>query len=576
MRSTQIIDKNSKYVVSAAEMKRCDSCTIEHFGVPQMVLMERAALSLCDQIKAVASKNARVVIFAGSGNNGGDGIAAARLLHQDSIEVVLVIVNHKKGRLTDACRDQLEIATKYGVKVADFDDFKEKYDLKGYDIAVDAMLGIGCSRPLEGEYLDATELINSAAKHEKGTRPVVVAADIPTGINADDGSICGSCVHADYTVTFGFIKLGLLMFPGNQYCGEIALRQVGITEDGFRGDLPKCRYIDADDTTNAAAVLLPDRNPAGNKGTFGKVLIVAGSKNVSGACTMAAESALKSGAGMVRVFTEMNNLHAVQTLIPEAMYDIYKDCSGEDVSNQADIRENQFAENSREEENRNQSNEMESQKEADALADGVKPWVVSLEEKLRNAISWADTIVCGPGIGTGDTGKLIVRTVLECDDPDMNLVLDADAINIIAADDDMKQQLRDFRGAKILTPHMAEFARLSGRSVVECKAGKLSLPAELAKDFHGSIICKDARSVVTDGDNIFINISGNDGMATAGSGDVLAGLLGAVMSIKEFSAFEAAVIGCYLHGAAGDVAAGLHGRTTMTARDISEGLKTIL
>ncbi len=536
MRNTQIIDKNSKYIVSAAEMKRCDSCTIEHFKVPQMVLMERAALSLCEQIRTIVSKNARVVIFAGSGNNGGDGIAVARLLHQDGLDVVLVLVNHGKGRLTDACRDQLEIAERYGVKVVDFETFKENYDIKGYDIVVDAMLGIGCSRPLEGEYLDATELINVAAVHKDGLRPVVVAADIPTGINADDGSICGSCVHADYTVTFGFMKMGLMMFPGNQYCGEIKVNQVGITEDGFMGETPICRYIDVDDEENAAALLLPERNPAGNKGTFGKVLIIAGSRTVSGACILAAESAIKSGAGMVRIVTEKNNLHAIQTLIPEAMYDIYEDHLAADTKSQAE----------------------------------------ELANILTGAIDWADTVVCGPGIGTNEIGQIIVRTVLEYDDPDLNLVLDADALNIIAADDDLKQLLRGFGGSKVLTPHMAEFAKLAGLSVAECKEKRLSLPAGLAKDFHASIICKDARSIVTDGDQFFINISGNDGMATAGSGDVLAGLMGAVMSIKDFSAFDAAVIGCYLHGAAGDIAAAMHGKASMTAKDITEGLKKII
>ena len=163
MKNTQIIDKNSKYIVSAAEMKRCDECTINHFKVPQNVLMERAALSLCALTLEKVGENGRAVVFAGSGNNGGDGIAAARLLHQEGLEVLLVLVNHRAGKLTDACRLQLEIADNYGVETVFFDELGDIRRIRDCDIIIDSMLGIGCSRELAGEYKEAAELINDAA-----------------------------------------------------------------------------------------------------------------------------------------------------------------------------------------------------------------------------------------------------------------------------------------------------------------------------------------------------------------------------------------------------------------------------
>ncbi len=550
MKNTQIIDKNSKYIVSAAEMKRCDECTINHFKVPQNVLMERAALSLCALLLEKAGKNARVTVFAGSGNNGGDGIAAARLLHQEGCEVLLVLVNHQTGKLTDACKLQLEIAENYGVEIISFDQMKDSRRVKNSDFIIDAMLGIGCSRELSGEYRKATEFINESSSADRDRRPIVIAADIPTGVNADTGEICGSAVRADYTVTFGFMKLGHKLFPGSEYAGEIILKPVGITKDGFLDDYPEIRYIDTLDekaiskdsagkgrTSGKIKALLPKRNPSGNKGSFGKVFIVAGSRKVSGAMLMAAETALRSGAGMVKIFTDKENLHSVQTLLPEAMIDVYDSDKLEGSSKKSEN------------------------------------YAIEVTDMLKKSIDWCDAIVCGPGIGTEGTGALLVKTVLE--HADKKLVLDADALNIIAANDELREAFIKYSGDKVITPHLAEFSRLAGKPVAECKKNILTLPVVLAKEFHASIICKDARSIITDGKSVYINMSGNDGMATAGSGDVLSGLLGALVCLPYGSIYEAAVVSCYLHGTAGDIAADKLGKSVMTARDISEALKSI-
>ncbi|WP_081843110.1 NAD(P)H-hydrate dehydratase [Butyrivibrio sp. WCE2006] len=533
-----IIDRNSKYVVSAAEMKRCDNATIEHFGIPQDVLMERAALSICKYVKRALPQGGRVLIFAGSGNNGGDGIAAARILQQDNIPVKIILVNHKlnekSSKRTKACEQQLKIALTYGVDVSDFDIAGINSEIKNSAVIVDAMLGIGCSRDLEGDYRSAVCEINYAREDFDEKAPHVISADIPTGINSDTGHVQGEAIQADETVTFSFLKLGMAFYPGAAHAGEIHIVNVGITEDGFLNDFPRFKYVDIPDISQIAKLILPKRNPAGNKGSFGKVLVAAGSKRISGACIMAAESCLRSGAGMVRVFTEETNLSAVQTLLPEAMTDIYSE------------------------------KDFESENELD---------IERVKDTLIKAIDWAGAIVCGPGIGKGKAGKEILRFILE--NAKLPLVLDADALNIISEDSGIRKLLSEYSADKILTPHLAEFSRLVGKNIHDCRPCVIEESVRLAKEFHASIICKDARSVITDGERFFINLSGNDGMATAGSGDVLAGLLGALVISGFSGTLEGAVAGAYLHGIAGDMAAIRNGRQGMTARDISGSLRDI-
>ncbi|WP_408071275.1 NAD(P)H-hydrate dehydratase [Butyrivibrio sp. JL13D10] len=540
MKNLPIVDKNSKYVVSAAEMKRCDKTTISHFGIPQDVLMERAALSICKYVKRALPPSGKVLILAGSGNNGGDGIAAARILVQEGITVTLMLVNHslhEKGagsKRTSACNTQLKIALSYGVNVIDFNTATLNTEIKKSNVIVDAMLGIGCTRNLEGDYLSAVCEINYAREDFDEKAPYVIAADIPTGINADTGQVQGQAICADETVTFGFLKMGCAFYPGASHSGIIHIVNIGITEAGFLDEAPEFKYIDIDDNNDFAKKLLPPRNPAGNKGSFGKVLVVAGSKKISGACIMAAESCLRSGAGMVKIFTEKTNLAAIQTLLPEAMTDIYSDEA------------------------------FESKFEAE---------LTEYSEMLSKSLEWCDAIVCGPGIGKGSAGKSLLETILK--NGKKPLILDADALNIIAEDEKIRKLTCEYNGEVIMTPHLAEFSRLIGKNIHDCRICLIQEAIKLAKEFHASIICKDARSIITDGERNFINISGNDGMATAGSGDVLAGLLGALV-VSGFSCeLEAAVVGAFLHGVAGDMAAVKNGRQGMTARDISGSLRDI-
>ena len=392
-----------------------------------------------------------------------------------------------------------------------------------WDIIVDALFGIGLSRNITGSFQKAIEYINSC-KEEKKSDLLIAAVDIPSGINADNGQIMGSAVKADITVTFNQVKLGEILYPGCEYVGCLYVEDVGITDESFLGKEPAAFYFDEE-----IKRLLPERKKDSNKGTNGKVLIIAGSKNVSGACVLAASACLRSGAGMVKVLTATENAEIVKSLLPEALIDVYED---------------------------------------------FEP----VADKLIKDMEWADAVVIGPGIGIDMKGDELLGIVLgSCK---KHLVMDADALNLVSMNREYRKLLAEYAvaGRKlILTPHLAEFARLYGKSVTDCKANILTYPKELAKELRCTVVCKDARTVVSDSNEkkIYINVSGNDGMATAGSGDVLSGIIGALVCLEN-SSFEAACLGTYIHGACGDNAAAKHGKYAMVASDIAAELEDIL
>ena len=516
-----------KFAVNSQEMKIYDRNTSEQFGVAPEVLMERASLSVADVVdewknKRVAGRTYKVLVMAGVGNNGGDGVCVARLLKQRGYQVSLCVVGDPT-KCSELLLGQLEIAEKYGIHKDTFSNIRCNKSEADFDIIVDGLFGIGLSRPVTGDFLDAVNYINSC-KRQRDSDMFVVSIDIASGISADDGHVCGAAVRADATVTFNQTKIGHIMYPGCEYAGELIVRDVGITEESFLGKEPGAVYYDG-----SATALLPEREPSGNKGTYGKVLIIAGSKDISGACILCAGACLKAGAGMVRVFTAVENAEAVKTLLPEAILDTYED---------------------------------------------FEP----VGDKLKVAMDWSTQAVIGPGIGTEGKGTELLTDILSS--YDKSLVMDADALNLIAGDERLFRLATDFGrdGRQLLiTPHMGEFARLFKSDIRDCKEHLLQYPAELAKRLHCTVVCKDARSVVADSNSkkIYINVSGNDGMATAGSGDVLAGILGAVLSYK-MNGFETAIAGTYIHGRAGDKAADLSGRYGMVASDIVNALPEVL
>lgn len=493
-----------EYLVSAEEMRRCDTNTIEKFHVPALVLMERAALGIVEEIKKRCEKKnrRRVLIVAGNGNNGADGIAVGRLLMQEGFFVTFFLAGDEK-RFSEQMKSQLEIVKAYGWEIC------TGFPKGEYDIIVDALFGIGVTRPLEGSFKEAVQYINESTAWK-------ISVDMPSGIHTDTGAVMGLAVRADVTVTFAYRKLGLVLYPGCDYAGEVCVKQIGITEEGFEGRLPNVFTYE-----KSVKELMPPRRKDGNKGTFGKVLVIAGSKTMSGACVLSAEAAFRAGCGMVRILTDAENKTVVGTKLPEAILGLYR--SDEE-----------------------------------------------LKEQLQSGCQWADCVLIGPGCGTGKGTEEKLTYVLEsCDKP---VVIDADGLNVISKNcglyNSLKKSIIEKNRAVILTPHLGEFSRLCGKDVAQIKESLMEETARFAEESGCVLVCKDVRTVVSKaGEPTYLNLSGNCGMATAGSGDVLAGVITGLLA-QKLSPFQAAVTGVYLHGKAGDMAAGDKNEYTLIAGDL--------
>ncbi len=482
-----------EYLANAEEMRKADEDTIHRIGIPSAVLMERAALSLVEEIQAAGMDLSRVLIICGSGNNGGDGFAAARLL-SNKTDVTLAFVGNFSS-MTEECSRQRKICENLGLQISD------RFMEGSYTLIIDAILGTGLSREVKENIAEVINWINTQSS-------AVASVDIPSGICADDGKILGTAVRADLTVTFQRKKIGQILYPGASFCGKLVCRDIGIllNEDKagsvFTFERKDLKY-------------LPKRTPYSNKGTYGKVLLVAGSVGMSGAALLSARAALKSGCGMVRVLTPECNRIVLQTSLPEAIVTSYDPAS--------------------------------------------------FDPKLfSQALSWADVVGIGPGLGTSNVSRDLLDTALSsCDKP---MILDADALNLLAADPSLLEKLCP---GSILTPHVGEMERLTKKNVKQIQDSLIDTACEFARKYHVILVLKDARSVVTDGERVMINTSGNDGMATAGSGDVLTGMISS-LAAQKMEMFDAASLGVFWHGCAGDLTRDLLSERSMTAMDITD------
>lgn len=504
-----------EYVLTASEMKKCDETAINEYGIESLVLMERAAYETAKAIIDKYGKNIYTGIMAGSGNNGGDGIAIARILHEAGMRVEINLIGDEK-KFTVETKKQLDIVRKLNVQV----NYGVEHTL--YDVIVDAMFGIGLTRDIEGKYKSAIEMINSSGAS-------VVAVDIPSGINSDNGMIMGCAVKADLTVTFEYRKLGIMLYPGAEYAGEIKCVSIGIpkviTESKRTGMVT---FMDKE-----TDLKLPDRNPSGNKGTFGKLLLIAGSKNMGGACALSALSAYRIGTGMVRLFTAEENRESILRRMPEVIINTYDD-NGDIFS-------------------------------------------VEEERTLLESIKWASVVAIGPGLSTTDKARRMLELVIEHNTNP--LVIDADALNILSMNEDLLKRFEFGRRNDdydiVFTPHLGEFSRLIKYPVAEIKKDILGVCKKFTKKYDVSLVCKDSRTfVVKRGKFTYLNSSGNDGMATAGSGDVLTGIIAGLLAQNQ-SGFEAAVMGTYIHGLAGDMAKTNTSSHFVMAQDIIHALRCL-
>jgi NAD(P)H-hydrate epimerase len=503
-------------VVTAEAMQQLDRRAIEEFGVPGLELMERAGEGCAAAIVArfAASPEKRAVIVAGKGNNGGDGYVIARHLRGAGWEVTTLVLARPEEISGDAAVN-LDRLSGLGVIFC-----PEPGHLRGHlpeltaaTVVVDALFGTGLKSELRGVHREAAELINDAG------RPVV-AVDIPSGIDATSGRVLGAAVRADLTVTFAVAKLGHVLYPGAEFCGELRVIDIGIPAEASTA-APGYEFLDR----ASVGPLLRRRARCAHKGSYGHVLVVAGSTGKSGAAAMAANSAVRAGAGLVTLAVP-ESIHAIlEVKTTEAMTIPLPD-AGNGILAEAAIT------------------------------------------AITTAGSGKDVLALGPGIGWHPPTVRLVRELLtSCGLP---LVLDADALNAVSADTAILRRKRS--QTVILTPHPGEMARLTASTTSAVEADRITAARNLATDFGVFVILKGARTVIAAPDgSVAINGSGNPGMATGGMGDVLTGILAALLA-QGYPPFTACLLGVFIHGHAADLLAAEKGEIGITAVDVQERL----
>lgn len=507
-----------EYIVTGQEMKSCDNRTIEYYKIPSMVLMERAALGFFHEFmnyfqeeihaaSTVSNGSFTVGIICGTGNNGGDGLVVARLLYEKQIPVKVVMVG-EQSRLSTDCGHQLEILNQYQLPVTWITSLEKIHQLRELDrcnVLIDAVFGVGLSREVTGIYKNVLEYINNHPGK-------VAAVDVPSGIHSDNGQILGTAVKADLTVTFAFKKAGLVFYPGAEYAGKVVVKDIGITQESFNGIFPKLFTLDFEDIKK----MLPKRMAYSHKGSYGKVTLFVGSEGMAGAACLAAKAAYCTGCGLVQVVTPKSNRLVLQTVLPEAIVTTY-------------TKEN-------------------------------------LDENfIEKAVQWADVVGIGCGLGQSEEACFITEYVLK--NVSKPLIVDGDGLNILAKNPEL---LKGHVQPLILTPHLLEMSRLCNISVSEIQNNLVETAVEFSKDYDVCCVLKDARTIVANGDtSVYVNVTGNHGMATGGSGDVLAGMI-CGLAAQGMTKQDAAIAAVYLHGNAGDRAKARLGAEKMLAGNIIE------
>lgn len=491
-------------------MRALDKTAIEKYGMTQELLMENAGMAAFSVLsEKTGIENKKYIIFCGIGNNGGDGLVVARMIHSNSGQVKVYLVGDA-ARFSGAASLNLEIATRMGVPIrglGSVDDVKSQ--LRHCDCVIDALLGTGIDRDVSGLYGDVIEMINSSGK-------TVLSLDIPSGVNGDTGQVMGVAVQADYTVAFGLPKIGNMLFPGHVLCGELSVTHISF---------PPVMTTSGNLKIETCPILkLPPRNPDGHKGSFGQALFIAGSAGYYGAPYLSAMSYLKAGGGYSRLAGPASIIPFIACQASEIVFVPQKETSAGSIS-------------------------LEN-----------KPALLELANKM-------DMVILGPGLSLEPETQQIARElVTEINRP---LLIDGDGISAISKNTEI---LRQRTADTILTPHLGEMSRLTKKTIREIEKSKINTVRQAARDLQTIIVLKGAHCLIgLPDERIFINLSGNSGMATAGSGDVLTGTIGAMFGLG-LPVEKAVIKGVFIHGMAGDLAAARQGVDGTTAKEILEAL----
>jgi hydroxyethylthiazole kinase-like uncharacterized protein yjeF len=499
-------------VVTNAEMKKIDSWAMKKLGIPSSVLMENAGRGCVDVLEKYYDLDGlRVLVVCGKGNNGGDGFVVGRHLHNRGAEVKMVLLGSAQQLKGDALLN-FKLAKRGNLdviqttRVSVLDNLCQVFHP---DVIVDGIFGTGFAGTPEGLYAAAIDVLNK-------TDAFILSIDIPSGVNGDDGQFKKTCVIADATATMCLPKRGNYLFPGRAFCGELYTIDIGIPYTLIDYEYP--RVTEYDDV----AAMLPYRPPDGHKGTFGHVLVIAGARGFSGAAAMAAHAALKVGAGMVHLAAPRGIMDALESKLLEVVKLPLEQTPEETISPQA---------------------------------------YSTLEPLLKSS----EAIVIGPGITTHPETARFVQTIL----PHITspLVIDADAINILAQ---FPRLISKIKAPIVLTPHPGELSRLIKMNPGQINKKRIDLAAKYAKEFNCVMVLKGAPTVVSTRSGVtFINPTGNSGLASGGSGDVLVGMIGGLIA-QKMTPLNAAVAAAFLHGLCADLVIEESNEYSLVAGDLIE------
>ena len=505
-------------VFTAAEMRTLDARAISELGIPGPRLMDRAgtaaAVSIARRLAPIRGK--RVVVVCGKGNNGGDGFVVARRLSARGATVRAFLAGRRdevRGAAAHALRQWRGAVAEIG------DDGGLEAlgrELERAHVVVDALLGTGLTGPARGPVAAAIDAINRI-------RSPIVALDLPSGLDSDRGTVIGPTVRATWTVTFAGLKRCLVLHPAAALAGAVEVAAIGIPDDEVRRGIVTWRLEAAD-----AARGFPPREPDSHKGRFGHLLIVAGSLGKTGAAALAGRAALRAGVGLCTIAVPRSQQPVVAASAPEYMTAALPETAGGSLSREA-------------------------------------------RERVLELASGMDAIALGPGLSLDPESQDLARTLVhEVPKP---MVVDADALSALAGHLDL---LPRAAGPRALTPHPGEMARMLGRSIDAVQADRLEITRGFCRERRVALALKGAGTVVGGADGqVAVNPTGNPGMAKGGSGDVLTGVVGALLA-RGLDPALALQTGCYVHGLAGDLAARELGETAMIAGDIVEHLPAAL
>lgn len=489
------------YLPTGEQMRRADLYTIEEIGVPSMVLMERAALEVVRCMEEEQLDFRKVLVVCGSGNNGGDGYAIARLLHLQGHDVTIFFAGNSQKRSEENAQ-QAKIAAHYEIPVI------TNLDTEEYSVIIDALFGTGLKREITGHYREILCSVNQMTGEK-------VAVDLPSGIHDTTGAQMGIAFCADLTVAIAFPKRGLFLQEGNVCAGKILTGDIGISSETFSEGTVTFGYEKQD-----LFLGFPKRKKNSHKGSYGKVLMIAGSKGMSGAAYLSAKAAYAVGAGLVQIYTHEENRVILQQLLPEAIITTYDTFDS---------------------------------------------------EQLEKLIQWADLIGIGCGLGKSDTAERVMqytlkRALVPC-------VVDADGINILSKH---MEWIEVTNALIVLTPHMKEMSRMLQCSVKELIEQRMERLHAFVERYKVVCVLKDARTLVAkEHRNTYLNLSGNAAMAKAGSGDVLAGVIVGILA-QQCEPYTSACLGVFLHGLAGDMARDKKGAYSVLASDLVAEISSVL